>query len=116
MKISGTQYYWIIAAGLVVGPILAVWIGAVGALGTDDPVVVIALLVAWLYFIVAGLVVSLEIRDRFGLGVAVLAFIASPALIVYWLSRINGVVAPRRPGLDPRHGGRSGPPFPGKPR
>ena len=83
--------YWTIAGGLLVGLGLAIWGGVVGEFSTDDPVVAIPLLAAFLYAAVSAFVVALEIRDRFGFLAAALAFIVTPVLVVYWFSRINSV-------------------------
>ena len=91
VKITGFQYYWIIATGLLVGLIIAIWIGVTGQFSTNDPLLIIPLLAAYLYAAVAMFVVLLEMWDRFGLGVAVLVAIVAPAIIVYWFSRINGI-------------------------
>ena len=91
MKISGFQYYWIIAIGLLVGLTLAIAIGVAGPISTDDPLLAVPLAAAYLYAAVATFVFLLEIWGRFGLDAAVLAAIAAPAIIVYWFSRINGI-------------------------
>lgn len=95
VKISGIQYYWAIAIGLVVGLILAVVIGFADGLQTNDPLIAILLAAAFLYAAVATLVVLLEIWDRYGLGVALLAAIVAPAIIVYWFRRIDGIPSDR---------------------
>ena len=95
MKISGIQYYWTIAIGLLVGLILAVVIGFADGIQTNDPLIAIPLAMAFLYAAVATLVVLLEIWDRFGLSVAVLAVIVAPAIIVYWFRRIDGISSVR---------------------
>jgi len=91
VKISGFQYYWFITFGLFVGIALAVVMAATAPFSTGDPTVVIPLLIAYLYAAVAMFVVALEIWDRHGFGIALLAFIIFPSLFIYWLSRIGGV-------------------------
>ena len=88
---SGVQYYWFVAIGLLVGLTIGVINGVTGPIRTDDPLIVIPLLAASLHTLVATLIVLLEIWDRFGLGAAIAAVIVSPAIIIYWLSRINGI-------------------------
>jgi predicted MFS family arabinose efflux permease len=90
MSITGFQYYWIVAIGLLVGLALAIGIGITGPFSTRDPLVAIPLLVAFLYATIASLIVFFEIWDRYGIGAALAAGIVFPALIVYWFSRIRG--------------------------
>tara|TARA_R110002049_G_scaffold22388_1_gene80175 strand:- start:566 stop:874 length:309 start_codon:yes stop_codon:yes gene_type:complete len=91
LKMSGTQYYWTISIGLIVGLILAVVIGLADGVQTNDPLIAVPIAAAFLYATVATFVVLLEIWDRFGLGAAVLAAIVAPAILVYWFSRIDGI-------------------------
>lgn len=91
MNISGIRYYWTIAIGLIVGLILAVMIGFGNGIQTNDPLIAVPMAAAVLYAAVATFVVLLEIRDRFGLGAAVLAAILAPAILVYWFRRIDGI-------------------------
>ena len=95
MKMSGIQYYWTIAIGLIVGLILAVMIGFGNGIQTNDPQIVVPMAAAFLYAAVATFVVLLEIWDRFGLGAAVLAAILAPAILVYWFRRIDGIPSDR---------------------
>lgn len=92
---TGIQYYWTIAVGLIIGLILATVISIADGVQTDHPLIVIPLLAAFLYAAVSTLVVLHEIWDRFGLGVAVLAAIFSPSILVYWFWRIDGVPSGR---------------------
>ena len=92
---SGIQYYWTIAIGLIVGLILAVMIGFGNGIQTNDPLIVVPMAAAFLYAAVATFVVLLEIWDRFGLGAAVLAAILAPAILVYWFRRIDGIPSDR---------------------
>ena len=92
---SGIQYYWTIAIGLIVGLILAVMIGFGNGIQTNDPQIVVPMAAAFLYAAVATFVVLLEIWDRFGLGAAVLAAILAPAILVYWFRRIDGIPSDR---------------------
>jgi hypothetical protein len=91
MTINGFQFYWIFAIGLLVGLVLAIAIGIAGPIVTDDPLISIPLIVAFLYATVAIFVVLLEIWDRFGLGMAIAAAIAVPAIVIYWFNRVGDV-------------------------
>ncbi len=90
MKITGVQYYWLIAIGLLVGLVYATVLAIVGPVETSDPMIVIPLLAILLYSGTAIMVVLLEIWGRFGLLVAILAVIVSPAIVIYWFCRIGG--------------------------
>ena len=90
MRMTGVQYYWLIAIGLLaglVGPIVTTFVAPIETL---SPAVVVVILLLTMYSAMAVLVVLLEIRDRFGLLLAILAVVVPPSIIIYWFTRING--------------------------
>ena len=62
----------------------------IGPFETDRLIIVIPMLAVFAYSGVSVFVVLLEIWERFGLIVAIVALIISPVIPIYWLSRING--------------------------
>jgi len=91
MKISGVQYYWMVAFGLTAGLVFALIIGLDDKAISGNAMYTVGALILLLVAAVAYLIVALEIWDRFGLSRAVVAFVIFPISIVYWFSRIAGI-------------------------
>jgi hypothetical protein len=91
MKISGVQYYWMVAFGLIAGLVFALIIGLYGKAISGNTMYSVGALILLLVAAVAYLIVALEIWDRFGLSRAVIAFVIFPISIFYWFSRIAGI-------------------------
>ena len=97
MRISGVQYYWLIALGLIVGLVIGLgspfYLDFLNSNMSNSPALAIGFLTLFTFAGCTYLVACWEIWDRFGLGAAIIAYIFFPLVAVYWFSRINGIEA-----------------------
>ena len=106
MKLSGFQYYWLIAIGLIVGLILSALVIIFHETMKVTPAPEVAILILFIYPMICELVVLLEIWSRYKMKAVVtlsLLILAGILIhpffllllyfvpIVYWFSRINGI-------------------------
>jgi len=106
MKLSGVQYYWIVAIGMLAGLALSIPLTMYAREINSSPPLILLLVAALILPTICYYTVMLELWSRFRFkavaavgGVLLLSAFVHPAFVVlvilgpiiYWFSRINGV-------------------------
>ncbi len=106
MKLSGTQYYWVVAIGMLFGIVLSIPIAIYEQEINSNPILVMILAALSIIPTICYCTVLLEIWSRFRFksvlvvgGALVLSAVLHPIFlalviiwpIIYWFIRINGI-------------------------